>query len=319
MSPVTAPDPSVVAEAAERLRGAAHRTPVFHSTLLDEACGARVFLKAECLQRVGAFKFRGAYNTLSQLSEEERARGVITHSSGNHAQALALAARLFETEAVVVMPHDAPASKRAATAGYGARIVPCDAKEREAVCQAEIDAHGYTLVHPYDDPRIIAGAGTAARELLEDHPGLSLILTPVGGGGLVSGTSLAAAAHRAGGGACQVIGVEPEIADDARQSLARGEVVTLPEVPPTIADGLRTRHIGEHNLAVISEHLQAIVTVSEAAIVEALRLVWSRTKLLIEPSSAVPVAALLTGAVKAEGEVGVILSGGNVDPTTLSL
>ncbi len=309
-------EPSVVAEAAERLRGVVHRTPVHHSRLLDSACGAEIHLKAECFQRVGAFKFRGAYNTIAQLDKKARARGVVTHSSGNHAQGVALAARLLGVPAVVVMPEDAPAPKRAATEAYGATIVPCDAKDREAVCQEQIDRHGFTLVHPYDDPRIIAGQGTAALELLEDLPDLEMILTPVGGGGLVSGTALAAALSGKG---CKVVGVEPEIADDARRSFTSGEIVTLPEVPATLADGLRTRHIGEHNLAVMRTHLHDLVTVDEDAIYRALTFVWSRLKLLIEPSAAVPVAALLTGAVKAPaGKVGLILSGGNVDFASLN-
>lgn len=309
-------DPSVVAEAAKRLHGVVHRTPIHQSTLLNDACGAEVFLKAECFQRVGAFKFRGAYNTIAQLDDEARARGVVTHSSGNHAQGVALAARILGVPAVVVMPADAPPPKRAATEAYGATLVPCDAKDREAVCQAQIDRHGFTLVHPYDDPRIIAGQGTAALEFLEDVPDLEIILTPVGGGGLVSGTALAAV-HQGQG--CKVIGVEPEIADDAYQSFHSGEIVTLRSVPATLADGLRTRHIGEHNLQVMRAHLHDLVTVDEDAIYQALTFVWSRLKLLIEPSAAVPVAALLTGAVRPPGgKVGVILSGGNVDLEALN-
>ncbi len=298
--------PGTVAEAAARLEGVVHATPIHHARLLDEACGCIVHLKAECFQRGGAFKFRGAYHCVSLLSDAERARGVITHSSGNHAQGLALAARAFGIPAVVVMPEDAPAAKRAATEAYGARIVPCRAEAREATCQAEIDAHGYTLVHPYDDPRIIAGQGTATLELLRAHPEIEWLLVPVGGGGLASGAALAAA-HL--GGRCKVIGVEPAVADDARRSLMAGRIVTLEQ----------TRSIGTHPLEVLSAHLHDLVTVSEEAIRSALLFLWSRTKLLVEPSAAVPVAALLERAVTLPrgAKVGVILSGGNVDPATL--
>lgn len=308
---------SPVAAAAARIAGIAHRTPVVTCGAIEAVAGVRVLLKCESLQRVGAFKFRGAYNALSSLSDEERARGVITHSSGNHAQGLALAARLLGVAATVVMPHDAPAVKRRATEGYGARIVPCDARDREAVCAAEIAEHGSVLIHPYDDDRIIAGAGTAAWELLEDAPDLDAVFVPVGGGGLSSGTCLAVAGRAP---SCRVVGVEPEGADDARRSLAEGRVVTLDAVPTTIADGLRTRSIGERNLAVLSRHLAEVLVVSDDEIVAALRLLWERAKLVVEPSGAAALAGLLSGRfpLPAGARVGVILSGGNVEPATLA-
>jgi len=311
--------PERIAEAQARIRASIHRTPVFHSELLDQHLGAEIWLKAECFQRGGAFKIRGASNTIAQLSQDERRRGVITHSSGNHAQGVALAARALGVPATVVMPNDAPAQKRSATEAYGATIVRCEGVDREKVCAALMAEQGQTLVHPYDDPRIIAGQGTAAAELLEDHPELELLLVPVGGGGLISGSCLAAQASTLPNRLRpKVYGAEPAIADDARQSLAQGRVVTLAEVPRTLADGLRTRHIGEHNLAVMRTYVEEILCVSEAEIIEALELIWSRTKLLIEPSSAVPIAALLKRPAFAKGKkIGVILSGGNVDPRTL--
>jgi len=302
--------PHLVEEAAARLAGVAHRTPLATCSAIDTVVGARVFLKCENLQRVGAFKFRGAYNTLATLSDQQRARGVVTHSSGNHAQGVALAARLFAAPATIVMPHEAPAIKRRATEGYGARIVPCDAADRESVCDDLMAAEGLTLVHPYDDERIIGGAGTAAREMLEDVPDLDVIVAPVGGGGLSSGACLAAA-----GTACRVWGVEPADADDGRRSLAADRVVTLQAVPGTIADGLRTRHIGERNLDVFRRHLAGIVTVDDGEIVAAMKLLWERAKILAEPSGAVALAAVLTRRMPwpENARVGVLVSGGNVD------
>jgi threonine dehydratase len=309
--------PHPVAVAAERLAGVAHRTPVVTCGAIDAAAGVRVYLKCESFQRVGAFKLRGAYNALASLTAQERARGVITHSSGNHAQGLALAARLLGVTATVVMPHDAPPIKRRATEGYGARIVACDARDREAVCAAEIEAHGSVLIHPYDDERIIAGAGTAAWELFDQVDELDALFVPVGGGGLSSGSCLAAAERSP---SCRVVGVEPEGADDARHSLAAGRVVTLDAVPTTIADGLRTRAIGERNLAVLARHLAEMVVVSDDRIVAALRLLWERAKLVVEPSGAAALAGLLAGCVTLpdNARVGVILSGGNVEPALLA-
>ncbi len=305
------PTPESVRDAADRLRGVANRTPVMTSRTLDARCGGVVFLKCENFQRVGAFKFRGAYNAISRLPADARRRGVVTHSSGNHAQGIALAARLLGVPATVVMPEDAPTVKRAATASYGARIVACVAAEREAVSARLVQEEGLTLIHPYDNAHVIAGQGTAAWELLEETGPLDALLTPVGGGGLVSGTALASAALSP---TCRVIGVEPALADDASRSWRLGEIVVLPAVPDTLADGLRTRFIGRRNLAVMRRHVADMITVSEAEIQEAWRFALERLKLVVEPSAAVPLAALLGRQVPAEWRrIGVILSGGNVD------
>ncbi|MCC6604199.1 MAG: pyridoxal-phosphate dependent enzyme [Anaerolineae bacterium] len=305
------PQPTAVLDAAVRLQGIVNQTPIHTSRTLDAQSGQHIFLKCENFQRVGAFKFRGAYNAVSQLSEAQKAAGVVTHSSGNHAQGLALAAQLLGVKATIVMPEDSPQIKKAATAGYGATIVTCPAIEREVVCRELIAEHGYTLIHPYDNPHIIAGAGTAARELLQAVGPLDLLLAPIGGGGLLSGTALAAAAVQPN---CQVIGVEPAIANDAQQSWQTGQIVRLTAVPPTLADGLRTRYVGEHNLPILRQHVADILTVTEAEIVAALQFLWTRLKLVVEPSSAVALAPLLTGQIRQKGQrVGVILSGGNVD------
>jgi threonine dehydratase len=297
--------------AAERIRPYAHRTPVFTCASLDLQVGARVFLKCENLQRVGAFKFRGACNAVFSLSDEEAARGVVCHSSGNHAQALALAARLRGVPAHIVMPTSAPAVKKAAVAGYGGQITFCEPTlaAREAT-QAEVVARtGAAIVHPYNNARVIAGAGTAALELLEECPDLDVVLAPVGGGGLLSGTAIAAKGLLP---AIRVIAAEPELADDACRSLAAGRILPS-EHPRTIADGLLTS-LGDLTYPIIQERVERIVTVSEAGIVAAMKFVWERAKLVIEPSSAVPVALLWERKFDLTGlKVGVILSGGNVD------
>ncbi len=305
------PRPTAVLEAAARLQGIANHTPIHTSRTLNAQTGQQIYLKCENFQRVGAFKFRGAYNALSQLSEVHKAAGVVTHSSGNHAQGLALAAQLLGIRATIVMPEDSPAIKQAATAGYGATIVTCPALAREAVCADLIAKHGYTLIHPYDNPHIIAGAGTAALELLQAAGPLDLLLAPIGGGGLLSGTALAAAAVQPN---CRVLGVEPASANDAQQSWQTGEIVRLTAVPTTLADGLRTRYVGEHNLPILRQYVTDILTVTEDEIVTALTFLWTRLKLVVEPSSAVALAPLLTGKIAGQGQrVGVILSGGNVD------
>ena len=301
-----------VRAAAARIAPYVHRTPVVTSRLLDRAAGARVFLKCENLQRVGAFKMRGATNAVALLSPEERARGVITHSSGNHAQALALAASLLGATATVVMPTNAPAVKREATEGYGARIVPCapTLEDRERVAREETLRTGATMVHPYDDPRVIAGQGTAALELLEEVPDLDILLAPVGGGGLLSGTALSASARPA----TAVVGCEPAGADDAYRSLASGTRVT-DQQPRTICDGLRTL-LGALPFAVLRAHGVRIARVEDDDVRAAVLFLLERTKLVVEPSGAIGVAALLAGRlpVAAAGRrVGVILSGGNVD------
>lgn len=307
--------PGDVLLAASRLRGVVNTTPVMTSRTLNERCGCQVFLKCENFQRVGAFKFRGAYHALSRLSPQGRAAGVITHSSGNHAQGVALAAKLLGIPAVIVMPEDAPRVKREATAGYGATIVACLAIDRERVTAELIDQHGYTLIHPYDNNNIILGQGTAAAELFDEVGELDLLFTPVGGGGLISGTALAAAALSPG---CRVIGVEPAIAADANQSWRENQIVTLNHVPQTIADGLRTRYIGERNLAVMHRYVADMLTATEQEIRVTLQFIWNFLKIIVEPSSAVALAPLLHGNYDAtDTRVGVILSGGNVSlPTT---
>jgi len=301
-----------VRRAASRLHGVAHRTPVVTSRTLDERTGARVRLKPENLQRMGAFKFRGAYNTVSQLDPAERARGVVTASSGNHAQALALSAALHEIQATILMPEDAPPSKAAATQGYGARIVRFDryAADREALLAELAEREGLEIVHPYDDERVMAGQGTAALELIEDGGALDLLLVPVGGGGLIAGSATAATGLCPD---CRVIGIEPEVGDDTARSLAAGERVSVP-VGRTIADGQQIDIPGAHTFPVIRERVAAVVTVSDAEIVTAMRFAFERLKLVLEPSGASALAALLHGKVEAGGaETGVILSGGNVD------
>ncbi|MEW6336987.1 MAG: pyridoxal-phosphate dependent enzyme [Acidobacteriota bacterium] len=300
-----------VVRAAARIRPFAHRTPVLTSTAVDRFAGARLFFKCENLQRAGAFKFRGACNAVMSLADEEAARGVATHSSGNHAAALALAARLRGVVAHVVMPRTARSVKKAAVAGYDGRVTECEPTlaAREATLATVVAATGAVAVHPYDDPRVIAGQGTAALELLEDVPELDIVLAPVGGGGLLSGTATAVAGmapHAA------VWGAEPAGADDAFHSLQEGRIV--PSVAPrTVADGLLTS-LGENTFAIIRARAAGIVTVPDEATVAAMRLIWERMKMIVEPSSAVPLAALLEGRLDVAGRrVGIIVSGGNVD------
>ena len=300
-----------VQEAAARLEGLVHRTPVLTCSSLDDRVGAQVFCKCENFQKAGAFKFRGASNAVLSLSDAEARRGVATHSSGNHGAALALAARLRGVPARIVMPANAPESKKAAVAGYGGTIVYCEPTQeaREATLEAVVRATGAAFVHPYDNSRVIAGQGTATLELCAEVPKLDVILAPVGGGGLISGTALSAAALTPD---TQVIGTEPVAADDACRSLAVGRILPA-NYPDTVADGLRTS-LGVLTFAIIQRHLAQIVTVSEDAIVAAMRYVWERMKIVIEPSSAVPIAALLDNRLEVSGKrVGVILTGGNVD------
>jgi threonine dehydratase len=301
-----------IRQAAERLSAWVHRTPVLTSKALDARCGGSVFLKCENFQKIGAFKFRGAMNAVLQLSERERAAGVITHSSGNHAQAVALAGKLVGAPVTVVMPRNSPAVKKAATEGYGARIVLCEPtfNSREETTAAEIARHGFTLVHPFNDWNVIAGQATAAWELLDEVGPLDVVMCPVGGGGLLAGTALAVKGRSP---QTKVFAAEPANADDARRSLESGEIQHC-EDPRTIADGLRTTSIGEKNFAVIREAVDRIVAVSEADIIDAMRFVWERLKIVIEPSSAVAVAPLLKRTIEVSGRrVGVILTGGNVD------
>jgi threonine dehydratase len=308
---ITNPDFRQIQIAAERIRPYIHRTPVLTSSSLDRLTGVRVMLKCENLQKVGAFKFRGATNAVYALSESEAARGVATHSSGNHAQALALAARLRGIPAYIVMPDNAPAVKKAAVNGYGGRISYCvpNQEVREKTLNRILSETGAVMVHPYNNPLVIAGQGTAALELLEEHPDLDVLIAPVGGGGLLSGTALAATGISPG---IRVIGAEPEMADDAYRSLQAGKI--MPSInPQTIADGLLTS-LGDLTFPIIRDQVEQIVTVSEKAIIEGMRLIWERTKLIIEPSSAVPIGLLLEKKIDLSGlRVGVIISGGNVD------
>jgi threonine dehydratase len=301
-----------VERAAERLKGAAHRTPVLTSRTADARTGARLFFKAENLQRAGSFKFRGAYNAVAALPEDARRRGVVAFSSGNHAQAIALAGRLQGAPVVVVMPHDAPAMKVAATRGYGAEVVVYDrfTEDREAIGRRLSAERGLALIPPFDHADVIAGQGTAALELIEETGPLDLLLVCLGGGGLTSGSALAAHARSPG---CRVIGVEPEAGDDARQSLARGEIVQIP-VPKTIADGAQTTALGLRTFAILRERAAGVMTASDAQLVETMRFMAERLKIVVEPTGCLAAAAALNGAVPVEGlKVGVILSGGNVD------
>ncbi|OOG27237.1 serine dehydratase [Thioalkalivibrio denitrificans] len=308
---VLPPDLETIRETAGRIRPWVHRTPVMTCASLDSWLGARIFLKCENLQKVGAFKARGAANAVHSLSEEQAAPGVATHSSGNHGQALALAARTRGIPAFVVMPRNVPAVKKAAVAGYGARVSYCEpsVQAREQALAAVVAETGATVIHPYNDYRIIAGQGTAALELLEEIPDLDAVITPVGGGGLLSGTAIAA---RGLNPAIRILGAEPAGADDAIRSLAAGRIIPC-EHPDTLADGLRGT-LGDLTFPILRDHVAQILPASERGIVEAMRLTWERTKLIIEPSAAVPLAALREAPEVCAGlRVGVILSGGNVD------
>jgi threonine dehydratase len=300
-----------VERAAQRLAGVAHRTPVLTSRTLDERTGARVQLKAECLQRGGAFKFRGAYNKISSLDEDTLRRGVLAYSSGNHAQAVALAAGLLGAPATIVMPEDAPAAKLDATRGYGADVVLYDrwTEDRAELGARLAEERNLELVPPYDDPLVVAGQGTTALELLAEAPGLDVLVAPVSGGGLIAGCATAAKALRP---QIRVVGVEPEAGDDTQRSLAAGERVRI-DVPRTIADGLQVTQPGELTFEINRRLLDEVVTVSDDEIVDAMVFLFDRLKLVVEPSGAVGVAALLSGKLEApDRSVGVVLSGGNV-------
>ena len=301
-----------VAEAAERLRGVAHRTPVMTSRTLDDRLGATLHLKCENLQRIGAFKFRGAYNAIARLTPEERGRGVLTYSSGNHAQAIALASRLLDVKATIVMPSSAPAAKRRATEGYGAGVVPYDptTDEREEVARRLQQKSGLVLIPPYDHADVIAGQGTVGKELLEEAGKLDLLLVCCGGGGLLSGCALSARRLSPG---CRVVGVEPEAGDDATRSFKTGVLQTVHH-PTTIADGARTPSLGKLTFPLVRENVDDMVTVSDDELIRAMRFVWERMKLVVEPTGVLALAAAMHGKVEVAGRrVGVILSGGNVD------
>jgi threonine dehydratase len=304
-----------VVEAARRISSFIHRTPVFTCGELNRLADAELFFKCENLQKTGSFKIRGATNAVFSLSEDEASRGVATHSSGNHAAALAQAARWREIKAYVVMPESAPRVKKEAVAGYGAEIVYCEPtlRAREKALAGVVERTGACYIPPYNDYRVIAGQGTAALELLEEFPGLDVVMAPVGGGGLLSGTSIAANAVSPG---TVVIGAEPERADDARRSFHAGRIIPASN-PQTIADGLRTS-LGDKTFPIIRERVKDIVTVPEEEIVEAMRLIWERMKTVVEPSGAVPLGALLANRSGIVGRsIGIILSGGNVDLSNL--
>lgn len=301
-----------VVAAAARLDGVAHRTPVLTSRRIDELVGAEVLFKAEHLQRIGAFKFRGAYNALSQFDDDQRAAGVVTFSSGNHAQAIALSARLLGIPATIVMPTDAPASKVAATRGYGAEVVPYDRYTQDrATIGAELAAErGLTLVPPYDHPHVIAGQGTVGRELFEEVGDLDALFVCLGGGGLLSGVALAT---RAMVPDCRLVGVEPAAGNDGQQSLERGELVTI-DPPRTLADGAATPSLGHLTFAIIRRDVDEIDTATDDELVAAMRLVASTMKQVVEPTGVLALAAVLARRAELAGQrVGVVVSGGNVD------
>jgi threonine dehydratase len=309
---------SDIQAAAERLLHSAHRTPVATSRTLNDLAGAEVYCKCENLQRAGAFKFRGAYNAVSQLSAEQKQRGVVSFSSGNHAQALALVGKLLHTPTVIVMPDDAPAVKLAATRGYGAEVVLYDRVEqkREVIARQLGEERGLALIPPFEHPHIIAGQGTAALELLTDVPDLDVLIVPIGGGGLISGCSLAAHALKP---EMRVFGVEPDTANDTFLSLQQGEIVATPQ-SHSIMDGLLPTAPGELTFSIMRQHLAGVALVTDEEAREAVRFLLMRMKLLVEPSGAAPIAALMAGKIPdAQGrKIGVVLSGGNIDAGKLA-
>jgi threonine dehydratase len=310
--PITLKD---INDTAERIKPYIHRTPVLTNESLNQLVNAHVYLKCENLQKVGAFKFRGACNAVLSLNDAEATRGVSTHSSGNHAQALALAAKLRGIPAHIVMPSNAPTVKKDAVARYGGQITFCEPtlEARESTLAKIVQETGSTVIHPYDDEHVIAGQGTAALELLEDMPDLEVILAPVGGGGLISGTAIAATGLKAG---IRVIAAEPEMADDAFRSMQAGEIIRSKH-PQTIADGLLTS-LGKITFPILQQHVEQIVTVSESTIIASMKFIWERAKIIIEPSAAVAVGVLVEKKIDLNGlRVGVILSGGNVDLESL--
>ena len=301
-------------DAKQRLAGIAHRTPVMTSSTLDAQTGARVYLKCENLQRMGAFKFRGAFNTISRLPADVLARGVAAFSSGNHAQAVALVARILGTRAVIVMPSTAPRPKLEAVREYGAEIIHHDlaGEGREALAARIAEQRGLALIPPFDHPDIIAGQGTAALELFEEVGPLDTLFVPVGGGGLISGSAIAA---QLACSSCRLIGVEPEAGDDGRRSFESSQRVTRP-CGPTIADGARTPSLGDLTFEIVRRHVSHMTAVPDAALIEAMRFVWERMKLVVEPTGVLGLAALRSRRVDVHGQrVGVLLSGSNVDLT----
>ena len=314
---VSLPTYADVTAAASRIAGAAHRTPVLTSRTADDRTGGTLFFKAENLQRAGAFKFRGAYNAIAKLPEAAKRRGVVAFSSGNHAQAIAYAGQILGVPTVIVMPHDAPAMKVAATRGYGGEVVSYDRyrEDREAIGRRLADERGLTLIPPYDHEDVIAGQGTVAHELFQEVGHLDMLLVCLGGGGLLAGCALAANALSPG---CRIVGVEPEAGNDGQQSFRAGSIVRIP-VPHSVADGALTTHLGERTFPVIRSLVEDIVTVSDAMLVDAVRFFVERMKIVVEPTGCLAAAAALSGVVSCSGRrVGVVLSGGNVDPRTLA-
>lgn len=307
-----------VQAAQARINGAAHRTPVLTSRTVDARAGATVFFKAENLQRAGAFKFRGAFNAIAALDTRSRQKGVVAFSSGNHAQALAYAAGLQDVSATVVMPHDAPEIKVAATRGYGAQIVFYDryTEDRVEISERLAAERGAALIPPYDHPDVIAGQGTAALELIEDIGEIDLLVVPLGGGGLLAGSALSARALLP---VCTIVGVEPEAGNDGQQSLRKGEVVRIP-VPKSIADGALVTHIGNHNFAILKHQVDDVVTVTDEQLVETMRFFAERMKIIVEPTGCLAAAAVLHGKIACAGKrVGILLSGGNIDLKTFGM
>jgi threonine dehydratase len=303
-----------IESAARQIAGAAHKTPVATSRTVNRRTGAELFFKCENLQRAGAFKFRGAYNALSRLDADARRRGVVTFSSGNHAQAIALAGQVLDIPRVIVMPSDAPAVKRIATEGYGGEVIlyDRDTEDREAIGRRLAAERGLTLIPPYDHPHIIAGQGTAARELIEETGPLDLLFVPCGGGGLLSGSAIAAKGTSPG---CRVIGVEPAAGDDATRSFRTKQLQTVNN-PKTVADGARTPSLGSLTFPLVLEHVSDMMTVDDPALLKTMFYLWERLKLVVEPTGALAAAAALEGTTPVRGlRVGIILSGGNVDLT----
>ena len=309
---ITLPTYDDVLAAAARIAGYAHKTPVMKSSILNQALGAEVFFKCENLQRMGAFKFRGAFNSLALLDETQRRRGVITFSSGNHAQGIALSASLLGIPATIVMPKDAPKAKRAATEGYGATVIEYDryTQDREAITYALAEKHGYSVVPAYDYAPVIAGQGTAVKELFEEVGELDALFVPLGGGGLLAGSALAA---RALSPACKIYGVEPEAGNDGQQSFRSGSIVRI-STPKTIADGAQTPALGQINFPIILRDVDDILTATDAQLVDSMAFFASRMKLVVEPTGCLGLAALRANAEKLRGKrIGVVISGGNVD------
>ncbi|XQM38329.1 Serine racemase [Cupriavidus sp. H19C3] len=312
MTDLSLPTYADVEAAARRLEGHAHKTPVITSRTVNDMLGAEVFFKCENLQRMGAFKFRGAFNALSRFTPEQRRGGVVAFSSGNHAQAVALSARLLGMPATIIMPQDAPAAKVAATKGYGGNVVMYDRykEDREAIGRKLAEEHGMTLIPPYDHPDVLTGQGTAAKELFEEVGTLDALFTPLGGGGLLSGTALAT---RALAPQCKLYGVEPEAGNDGQRSFRSGAIVDIP-TPKTIADGAQTQHLGQYTFGIIRRDVTDIVTATDAQLIDAMRFFASRMKLIVEPTGALGFAAAQAMKTELQGKrVGIVISGGNVD------